>query len=121
METPNLDLILKSQEGALVQAHHAEHDAHAALLTEALALGHRKAVAELSQLKQRVADLELMLRAALTPCGGMMPHKLRRSARGGFKYAWNNGDGSYSEARLADDGTGLPVLTEEAREALRKC
>lgn len=73
---------------------------------------------ELAALRRDLADARLMLRGALTQVCGMGPLSLRRSRGVGFKYAWSLGDGSYSEARLQDDGTGLPILTPEARAAL---
>lgn len=64
--------------------------------------------AELIALKQRCEDLELMLRAALC---GEITSITEREHRIWIKKV---------NPMLDDDGTGLPLLTNEAREALRK-
>ena len=82
--------------------------------------GYDEAVDELSALRRRCEDLEMMLRAATTSAGGMMPNLIRRKRSGCFHMTVNEGDGSYHEVVLRDDGTGLPILTEESRAALRE-
>lgn len=61
--------------------------------------------AEANRLRAELADARLMLRG----CGHMM-----RDGHGMWLFALPNGH----VFRLADDGTGLPVLTAEARAAL---
>jgi len=68
---------------------------------------------ELSALRQRCEDLELMLRAALVGRLGI--------AFDDDNVQWWSLDPSPGwRFKLADDGTGLPILTPEAREELRK-
>lgn len=73
--------------------------------------------AENEALKRRCADLELVLRDTL--CYGSLWRKKGKSwAYGGM----TDEDGAVSPSRftIADDGTGLPALTDEARAALAK-
>lgn len=60
-------------------------------------------------LRQRASDLELMLRADMQDPGVLLP-----SEGGGF---FLSPDLSGAQL-LEDDGTGLPLLTAEARSAL---
>lgn len=75
--------------------------------------GYDEAVDELTALRQRCEDLELMLRAALVGRLGI--------AFDDDNVQWWSLDPSPGwRFKLADDGTGLPILTPEAREELRK-
>lgn len=64
---------------------------------------------ELAALRARVEDLELIARHALRTS----PNDYRLSD-GTWRFADSRG-----VVRLPDDGTGLPLLTAEARRALR--
>jgi hypothetical protein len=82
----------------------------------------RSACAELAALRARAEDLELMLRHNLagqrlsysSDAKWLMAHDtaaIGNSAGKALGYSW--------VYRLADDGTGLPILTPEARVALK--
>lgn len=79
---------------------------------------------ELAALRQRCEDLEMMLRAELSDCYRLdRYHGLDTDGRGNWWLElWHvrKHDGPSRKWTLLDDGTGLPVLTPEAREALRK-
>lgn len=69
------------------------------------------AIAELAALRRRCDDLELIARAAIDPSGGVLPldtpsNRWHLRAKG-------------RRFVLYDDNTGLPILTAEARKALR--
>lgn len=85
----------------------------------------RAAAAERDQLARRCADMDLMLRAKMS--GG---YQFNRKHEGGWQIACGTGSrGGFRNARgaalgwdwvleVSDDGTGIPVLTDEARAAL---
>lgn len=97
METPNLDRFLDTAKPLMPLTHDLSRS-------------------ELSALKQRVEDLELMLRSEW---------------RDGWKWFRIMDDGGWTlghretgwdtrgQPVCKDDGTGLPLLTAEAREALK--
>lgn len=109
------------------------HDGSCAKLCAAMAgeadmaceCGYDAAVDELSSLRQRCEDLELMLRAACCRDTYGWSHSMNLANEHFFERTRQCSDEDCDAAHLAaryillDDGTGLPILTAEAREALR--
>ncbi len=80
----------------------------------------RSARAELAALRRERDDLELMLRASL--CRHPSLRAIFQPRMSGEAYLLRDAKLSGREEdliKLYDDGTGLPVLTDEARAALR--
>lgn len=78
-------------------------------------------VSELSSFRQRCEDLELMLRLSMDLCRG--GSWISTEANGTHIVRWGKQDEDgipQNSLTLQGDGTGLPLLTPEAREALRK-
>jgi hypothetical protein len=119
MKTPNLDRLIESYSGFEYKPHHQSD----ALAAQALTMAHRSMVdsaqSELSALRQRCEDLDLFAHS--------LYHDWNRDW---FYYdkekEWvlydraSDSPSAKELARCKDDGTGLPLLSPEAREALRK-
>lgn len=76
-----------------------------------------------ASLEARCGDLEMMLRATKNPGStSCLYYNPTRNLNPVRRERWclnvPEGDGSYHRLFLADDGTGLPLLTPEARIAL---
>jgi hypothetical protein len=99
---PDHKLAEKIADEVTIVPVHDRSDEHLSFLAEAYL-----------DLQARVADLELMLRAVVhqhpqLACGASGENWMLRD-KNGRGIAW-----------LRDDGTGLPLLTDEAREALSR-
>lgn len=83
-------------------------------------LDSRPLEAELSALKQRASDLELMLRAITR---GHWTYRLGRKRTAALRetpWTFFNGNGVHTRiVEAPDDGTGLPLLDAAARKELR--
>lgn len=110
-ETPNLDEVISDGWYNTANRMSFEHRDDLEKLAAARS--------ELAALKQRAEDLELMLRSRLgEPRSGAAVY-----GQPGYFYVLVKGDLKERPARsieIGEDGTGLPVLTDAAREALRK-